>query len=126
MTTGDDSNPVTVYVPLCGLIENFSITSKDNFTFSINAFPKHQHSDVKQAFKQHQIYPALASIQNSNGSCNHLNESQRAMIGAKIANISQGERTDIEPSANWQKVSQPEAAKMLSIKSLIFHFCLSI
>ena len=21
MTTGDDSNPVTVYVPLCGLIE---------------------------------------------------------------------------------------------------------
>jgi hypothetical protein len=42
------------------------------------------------------------------------------MIGAKIANISQGERTDIEPSANWQKVSQPQAAKMLNV-SVVTH-----
>ena len=42
------------------------------------------------------------------------------MIGAKIANISQGERTDIEPFANLQKVSQPQAAKMLNV-SVVTH-----
>ena len=45
----------------------------------------------------------------------HLNESQRAMVAAKVANMRQGERTDIEPSANLQKVSQPDAAKMFNV-----------
>lgn len=40
----------------------------------------------------------------------HLNESQRAMVAAKIANMRQGERTDIEPSANLQKVTSSEVA----------------
>lgn len=44
----------------------------------------------------------------------HLNESQRAMIAARLANMRQGERTD-KPSANVQKVSQKEAAEMLHV-----------
>src|SRR5262249_50148969 len=45
----------------------------------------------------------------------HLNESQRAMVAARLATMRQGERTDIEPSANLQKVSQSEAAEKLNV-----------
>ena len=45
----------------------------------------------------------------------HLNESQCSMIAARLANMRQGERTDLEPSANLQKVSQASAAKMLNV-----------
>ena len=30
----------------------------------------------------------------------HMSESQRAMVAAKLANMRQGERTDLQPSAN--------------------------
>jgi hypothetical protein len=45
----------------------------------------------------------------------HLSESQRAMVAAKLANMRQGERTDLEPSANWQKVSIRRAAEILNV-----------
>lgn len=46
----------------------------------------------------------------------HLNESQRAMVAARLATMRQGERTDlVEPSANLPKVDQADAAKRLSI-----------
>lgn len=44
----------------------------------------------------------------------HLDESQRGMVAARIANMRQGERTDI-PSGNSQKVSQSDAASMLNV-----------
>lgn len=53
-----------------------------------------------------------------------MNESQRAMVASKIANMRQGERTDIEPCQNFDKVSQseavtqPKAAEMLNIMNL--------
>lgn len=45
----------------------------------------------------------------------HLTESQRALIAAKLANMRQGERTDLQPSANLPKVSQAEAARRLGV-----------
>ena len=45
----------------------------------------------------------------------HLNETQRATIGAKIANMRQGKRTDLEPQANLPEVSIAEAAHMLNV-----------
>lgn len=36
-------------------------------------------------------------------------------MAAKLANMRQGERTDLEHSANLQKVSQKEAAEMLNV-----------
>lgn len=44
----------------------------------------------------------------------HLDESQRSMAAANIANMRQGARTDL---ANLQEVSQPEAAKMLNVSA---------
>ena len=46
----------------------------------------------------------------------HLNESQRSMVAARLANMRQGERTDLEPSTNSSNViSQSEAAETLNI-----------
>jgi len=45
----------------------------------------------------------------------HLSESQRAMVAARVANMRQGTRTDLEPCANLRKVSQPQAAEMLNV-----------
>ncbi len=45
----------------------------------------------------------------------HLSESQRSMVAEKLANMRQGERTDLEPSANVPKVSQREAADRLNV-----------
>ena len=39
------------------------------------------------------------------------------MVAAKLANMAQGERTDIQPFANLQKVSQSEAASLLNVSS---------
>jgi hypothetical protein len=58
----------------------------------------------------------------------HWNESQRAMVAARIANVRQGERTDLalqgvsqdapqEPSANLPKVDQRTAAGMLNVST---------
>jgi hypothetical protein len=46
----------------------------------------------------------------------HLDESQRAMVAAKVANMRQGERTDTL-SANLQKVSQAQAAQMVNVST---------
>jgi ParB-like chromosome segregation protein Spo0J len=56
----------------------------------------------------------LAFIISKNLHRRHLSESQRAMIGAQLADMRQGERTDLEPSANRQKVSQADAAKLVN------------
>lgn len=45
----------------------------------------------------------------------HLSESQRAMVAARLANMRQGERTDLQPSAILPKVSQSDAATQLQV-----------
>lgn len=57
----------------------------------------------------------LAFVLSSNLHRRHLTESQRSAVAAKIANMRQGERTDLEPSANLPKVSQAEAADLLNV-----------
>lgn len=44
----------------------------------------------------------------------HLDTSQRAMVAARLANMRQGERTDL-PSFEGRSVSQEQAAKLLNV-----------
>jgi ParB-like chromosome segregation protein Spo0J len=57
----------------------------------------------------------LAFVLSANLQRRHLDSSQRAMIAAKIANMRQGERTDLQPSPNLEKVSIDAAAKLLNV-----------
>lgn len=54
----------------------------------------------------------LAFIVSMNLHRRHLNESQRAMVAAKVANMPQGARTDI---ASIDAMSQPEVANLFNI-----------
>ncbi len=45
----------------------------------------------------------------------HLDESQRAMVAANIANMRSGARTDLKPAASLPEVSQADAAKLLNV-----------
>ena len=57
----------------------------------------------------------LAFIVSQNLHRRHLNESQRAVIAEQLANMRQGERTDLQPSANLPKVSQDDAAALFNV-----------
>lgn len=60
----------------------------------------------------------LAFVLSKNLSRRHLNESQRAMVAARLADMRQGARTDkVEPSANLRKVDQETAAKNLNVSA---------
>jgi ParB-like chromosome segregation protein Spo0J len=56
----------------------------------------------------------------------HLDESQRAMVAAKLATMRQGERTDLEPSENLPKVSQEEAATLLKISDRTLRYAKAV
>lgn len=45
----------------------------------------------------------------------HLNDSQRAMIAGRLANMRQGARTDKEPRVNSREVGKADAAKQLGV-----------
>jgi N6-adenosine-specific RNA methylase IME4 len=51
----------------------------------------------------------------------HLDEGQRSVVARRIANMRQGERTDIEHSANLQKVSVAQAAELLNVSERSVH-----
>jgi ParB-like chromosome segregation protein Spo0J len=59
----------------------------------------------------------LAYVLSKNLHRRHLTESQRAMIAARLADMKQGERTDLEPSANLPKVDQASAAEKLNVST---------
>lgn len=52
----------------------------------------------------------------------HLDASQLAMVGERIANMRQGERTDLEPSANLQKVAIEEASDLVNVSPRSIHY----
>lgn len=58
---------------------------------------------------------ALAFVVSKNLKRRHLNESQRAMVAARLATMGQGERTDLQPSATLPKVAQPQAAALMNV-----------
>jgi hypothetical protein len=70
-------------------------------------------ADIEPRFEQFSGRDPLAFVLSLNLRRRHLNESQR--VAAKLANMRQGERTDLEPSANLPKVSQSDAAKLLNV-----------
>jgi len=56
----------------------------------------------------------------------HLSESQRAMVAARLANMRQGRRTDLQPSANLPEVSQQLAAQTLNVSERMVRHAKSV
>lgn len=74
-----------------------------------------QETGVEPRFREYEGSDPRGFVISVNLKRRHLNESQRAMVAASLANMRQGARTDIQPSANLQEVSQTEAADMLQV-----------
>ncbi|MFZ0423446.1 MAG: MT-A70 family methyltransferase [Xanthobacteraceae bacterium] len=59
----------------------------------------------------------LGFVVSRNLNRRHLDESQRAMVAARLATMRQGERTDLQPSATLPKVAQPQAAALMNVSA---------
>ena len=70
---------------------------------------------VRPEFQTYEGDNPLQFVLDKNLKRRHLNESQRAAVADKMANMAQGERTDIQPSDNLPKVSQLKAAELLNV-----------
>lgn len=70
---------------------------------------------VKPTFEDYEGDDPASYVVSKNLMRRHLKDSQRAMIAAKMANMRQGQRTDLQLSANSRKVSQTKAAELLNV-----------
>jgi N6-adenosine-specific RNA methylase IME4 len=72
-------------------------------------------ADVEPVGQEYSGSDPIAFVMSANLFRRHLNESQRAMIAAGLADMAQGTRTDLRPSANLHKVSQSKAARLAKV-----------
>lgn len=79
-----------------------------------NRFRACQETGVTPEFVDYEGGDPVAYVISLNLHRRHLNESQRGMVAAKLANMESGARTDL-PTANLQEVSRAEAAEMLNV-----------
>jgi len=70
---------------------------------------------VEPTFQEYEGDNPTAFIISSNLHRRHLSESQRASIADRMANMRQGERTDLEPSPNSDDVSLQESADLMHV-----------
>lgn len=81
-----------------------------------NRFRACQETGVEPAFREWSGEGSLVVfVVSLNLHRRHLDESQRSMVAHKLENMRQGERTDLEPSANLHKVSRSDAARLLNV-----------
>jgi N6-adenosine-specific RNA methylase IME4/ParB-like chromosome segregation protein Spo0J len=72
-------------------------------------------AEVEPRFVEYGGDDPLSFVLSLNLHRRHLDASQRSLIASRLSTMRQGERTDLQPSANLLKVSQAEAAKRLSV-----------
>lgn len=73
-------------------------------------------ADVEPLFDHYDGDDPLGFVLSMNLQRRHLEEGQRALIAANVANMRQGARTDLaQPSAPVPEVSQAEAARKLNV-----------
>lgn len=80
-----------------------------------NRFRAAQEVGVTPEYKNYEGDDPLSFVVSLNLHRRHLTESQRAMVAGKLANMRQGARTDVQPSANLREVSQSQAAEMFQV-----------
>jgi N6-adenosine-specific RNA methylase IME4 len=99
----DSTSPITTY-------QSMILDGRNRYRAAAEA-------SVKPVFVEYAGDDPLAFVLSHNLHRRHLNETQRAGVAAKIANMTGGERTDLQPSPNSDevKVSRKQAAEMLNV-----------
>ena len=94
-----------------GLLEPIALYN-DQILDGRNRYRACLEAGVEPRFCEYTGDDAIAFVVSLNLKRRHLNETQRAMIAAKIANMRQGERTDL---ASIDAKSQGEVAELLNV-----------
>jgi len=86
-----------------------------------NRFEACRRCGVIPSYHEYEGKDALGDVLSWNLHRRQLSTSQRALVASRLANMTQGARTDIQPSAKMRnvEVSQTEAAKMLNVSTRI-------
>jgi hypothetical protein len=111
---GDDFTALVEDIRAHGLRESIKLF-EGKILDGRNRYRACAEAGIEPRFEQFSGCDPLAYVLSLNLERRHLSPSQRAMVAAKLANMRQGERTDLEPSANLRKVSQSDAAKLLNV-----------
>ena len=90
------------------LYENKILDGRNRYKACIDA-------DVKPTFVEYKGNDALSYVISLNLNRRHLNESQRAMIGARLANMKSGTRTDLTSDKFDLGLSNKDASEKLSV-----------
>lgn len=91
------------------------VTYKGKILDGRNRYKAAQLAGVEPDFIEYVEDDPLGFVIRHNLKRRHLNESQRAVVAGRLANMQSGRRTDLQPSANLQEVSQTKAAEMLNV-----------
>lgn len=84
-----------------------------------NRYRAHQEMGLEVDAEQFRVYAGddpLGFVVSKNLHRRHLDESQRALVAARIANMRQGERTDLSAIAG-KSISQEGAASLLNVSA---------
>src|SRR6202166_3837661 len=74
-------------------------------------------ADVEPTFREYSGSDPLGFTVSLNLKRRHLDESQRGMVAAAIANMKQGARTDLTANAVRSQISQEQAADLLNVST---------
>lgn len=115
LVEGDELDRLVDDIKINGLLEPI-ILCENKILDGRNRYNACLKAEREPCFTEYTGDNPLSFVISKNLHRRHLNESQRALVAAKLANMRQGERTDlVEPSANLPKVSQSEAAELLNV-----------
>lgn len=78
-----------------------------------NRYKACQAAGVAYEFTEYEGDDPVGFVLSMNLHRRHLDDGQRSMVAAKVANMRQGERTDLSPIG--EKISQEQAAAMLNV-----------
>lgn len=114
MMQPDELTDLVADIKQNGLIEPI-VLYEDKILDGRNRFLACGEAGVKPHYEYYKGDEPVSYVVSKNLHRRHLNETQRGTIGDKIANMRQGERNDIEPIANLQKVSLNQAADLVNV-----------
>lgn len=116
LMTGEDYRALRDDIAENGLIERI-IVHEEKILDGRNRYTACLEVGIVPGYDTFYGDDALAFVVSKNLHRRHLDTAQRGVIANELANMAQGERTDIEPSALLQKVSQSDAADMMGVSS---------
>jgi ParB-like chromosome segregation protein Spo0J len=113
---GSDYDALVADIKANGLLEPIWIY-EDKILDGRNRWKACKDAKIEPKTREYKGKDALGFIVSLNLKRRHLNESQRGMVGARLANLENGGDRRSEQCANLrsEKISQPKAAELLNV-----------